>query len=269
MPASSFNTIISSIQLKNTFGVVIPYYNRKDRIGRCLSSINKAAEKANDMVKVAIVDDGSNKENADYLDELSLTYFSNIELIIHHKKNGSCCQARAEGIRLLHEEGVEYTLHIDSDDYVTDNMIVDMKYLVERYPDVDIMLTWMSCYNIGIFQEYRYWPYRYPEPCYKIIPADINRINNISNPVVTKICKTELWYRAIQKLDPKLYINCGEDLILETCLFSEAKTMMYTDKGYYVYEFAQPDSIVQNTEYSKPPQDLIFARNMAYFEGIK
>lgn len=262
-------SISNPLSNSNKFGVVIPYYNRKDRICRCLDSINRSAEVAKDTVQVVIVDDGSNKENADFLDELSLKYYSAIELNIIHKKNGSCCQARAEGIRLLSGLGVEYTVHIDSDDYVMDNMVTDLSYLVNNYPNVDVMLTWMSCYNIGIFQEYRYQPYRYPEPCYQVIPADINKINNISNPVVTKICKTELWYRAIQKLDPKLYINCGEDLILETCLFSEAKTMMYTDKGYYVYEFAQPDSIVQNTEYSKPPADLIFARNMAYFEGMK
>jgi len=95
-----------------------------------------------------------------------------------------------------------------------------------------------------------------------VMPTEMKLVTDITNPIIAKLAKTELWMKCIDGL--KSYVNCGEDLILDTLLFSVAKTMVYTDAMYYVYEVNSPGSIVAATDYKEKPKDLQFALNMAY-----
>lgn len=100
--------------------IIIPVYNVKEYLPRCISSIIK--ECANIDYEAILVDDGST-DGSDILCDKLAKEAKQFQVL--HKTNGGLSDARNYGV--LHAQG-EYIFYIDSDDYLADG---GMKIMVE------------------------------------------------------------------------------------------------------------------------------------------
>ncbi|WP_342042987.1 glycosyltransferase family 2 protein [Bacillus sp. OTU2372] len=99
--------------MKPFFSVIVPVYNVKEYLIRCIESIQT---QSNGNMEIILVDDGSTDGSGDLCDELANKYN---EIIAFHKPNGGLASARNFGMQ--HAVG-KYICFIDSDDWVEPSM---------------------------------------------------------------------------------------------------------------------------------------------------
>lgn len=94
---------------RDLISVIVPVYNIKEYIGRCVDSILAQTWK---NLEVLLVDDGSTDGTGELVDELRE---KDARIRVFHKKNGGSSSARNFGIR---EAKGKYLGFVDSDDYI-------------------------------------------------------------------------------------------------------------------------------------------------------
>ncbi|MDY6030089.1 MAG: glycosyltransferase family 2 protein [Acidaminococcaceae bacterium] len=113
--------------------IIIPVYNVEKYLSDCLDSVINQTYK---NLEIILVDDGSTDDSGKICDDYAMID-NRIKVI--HKHNEGVTLARI--VAFQHSQG-EFIMFIDSDDYVSDN-IVDRMVFVQREYDVDIV----SCQN--------------------------------------------------------------------------------------------------------------------------
>lgn len=93
--------------------VVIPVYNIRDYVERCVRSVLAQPDVP---LEVLIVDDGSTDDSGAVCDALAA---EDSRVTVIHKPNGGLSDARNYG--LCHAQG-EYILFMDGDDWLTENV---------------------------------------------------------------------------------------------------------------------------------------------------
>lgn len=97
--------------------VIIPFYNTDESVfAQCLNSINDSVYKD---IEIIIVDDGSRKALADFLDGIPLK-FVDLQVHVFHQKNSGPSAARNLGMK---KASGDFILFIDSDDLISQNYI--------------------------------------------------------------------------------------------------------------------------------------------------
>ena len=99
---------------KCIFSIVVPVYNVKDCLDRCVSSLLQQ-DFPDEKYEVILVDDGSGDGSGPQCDGYAEEY-ANVK--VFHKENGGLSSARNCGID---RAGGTYILFVDSDDYVDKN----------------------------------------------------------------------------------------------------------------------------------------------------
>lgn len=94
--------------------VVIPVYNVKAYIRKCVESVNNQTYR---NLEIILVDDGSTDGSNKICDDLAL---EDDRVLVIHKKNGGLSDARNVGIN---KAKGKYITFIDSDDYVSNDYI--------------------------------------------------------------------------------------------------------------------------------------------------
>ncbi len=111
--------------------VIIPVYNTKDYLKKCLDSlINQSLAE----IEILAVDDGSTDGSGEILKEYAQKYPKKFKAFF--KENGG--QASARNLALLHAKG-EYLGFVDSDDWVDTEMYLEM-YQKAKSEDADIVI---------------------------------------------------------------------------------------------------------------------------------
>ncbi len=110
--------------MKNSpkISVIVPFYNSANTIERCVQSI--FAQKV-DVMDIIFVDDHGNDGSFEKLTDILKKYPDRKDQvrIIRHERNRGSAAARQTGI----ENAIgEYTIQIDSDDYIDENMFSSM-----------------------------------------------------------------------------------------------------------------------------------------------
>lgn len=123
--------------------IIIPVYNTKQYIVRCLNSI--LSQMQND-IELIIVDDGSTDGSSKIIDEIAIRWQSVIKVI--HKENGGQSEARNIGIEK--SEG-EYLFFVDSDDYLVDDIMSEL--MTELNKDADIVEFGFNVYRRNKIQK--------------------------------------------------------------------------------------------------------------------
>lgn len=109
--------------------VIVPCYNAKKYLDKCLNSLINQTMKE---IEIICVNDGSIDNTINILRK----YQKNDKRItVINKENGGVSSARNEGIKFAHGE---YIIFIDSDDYVDINMFSDM-YQIAMKTNSDIV----------------------------------------------------------------------------------------------------------------------------------
>lgn len=114
------------------FSIVIPVYNAKTSLERCVDSWLCQTRKD---LEIILVDDGSSDGSKELCDELAKNH-SGTCLRVIHQANSGVSAARNAGIRAA--EG-EFLLFTDSDDYVETDYLEKMAALQEN-SDADLVL---------------------------------------------------------------------------------------------------------------------------------
>lgn len=100
--------------MKDLVSVIVPVYNVKDYLEKCVQSIVYQTYK---QLEIILVDDGSTDDSGVLCDRLAQKY---TRIRVVHKKNGGLSSARNAGIEVATGD---YWLFVDSDDYIHYNMV--------------------------------------------------------------------------------------------------------------------------------------------------
>ncbi len=104
--------------------IIIPVYNTPlQDLERCLNSI---INQTKDNYKVYIIDDGSNEETKNYLDDFIKEKHN---FLVKHIENGGVSNARNTGLEI---SSAEYIAFVDADDTLTPNFIEEAYQLVKE-----------------------------------------------------------------------------------------------------------------------------------------
>lgn len=104
--------------------VIIPVYNIRDYLKRCVDSICHQTYR---NLEILLVDDGSTDGTAGLCDELALT---DARIRVFHKENGGSSSARNLGIE---KANGHYLGFVDSDDYIEPDMYAKLVEAVRKY----------------------------------------------------------------------------------------------------------------------------------------
>lgn len=121
-----------------TVSIIVPFYNTD--ILYCKKCLSSLCNQSYGNIEIIVVDDGSTRESAILLDEVSLCD-SRIRVI--HKPNGGVSSARNIGINAAKGE---YIAFVDSDDWVEPSFI---EILVGTLEDNSVQIS-----VVGVFEEY-------------------------------------------------------------------------------------------------------------------
>lgn len=110
------------------FSLIVPVYNVEDYILKCLESINEQTYK---NYEVIIVDDGSKDSSSTMIKK----FIKGKENFKYYKKeNGGLSDARNYGLKYITGD---YLLFLDSDDYISKELLVNLfKEIKEYHPDI-------------------------------------------------------------------------------------------------------------------------------------
>lgn len=125
---------------------VIVTYNIGKQLAKCFYSIIDQVD------KVIIVDNGSNKETTDYLEKLEDRY--NIK-IIYNKDNYGIAIALNQGIKYAKKGGYEWILTMDNDSEATKNMVDVMFKTYEDINDLEICSIFPMYIEKGVNNHYK------------------------------------------------------------------------------------------------------------------
>lgn len=112
--------------------IIVPVYNVKDYLQKCLDSLVHQTLKD---IEIVVVDDGSTDGSGEFIDAYASGYPDFIKVI--HKPNGGLMSAWTTGVRASHGEYIGF---IDSDDYATLDMYESL-YNLAIDNDVDIVIS--------------------------------------------------------------------------------------------------------------------------------
>lgn len=104
--------------------LVIPVYNVEKYIERCIRSVIHQTYK---NIEIILIDDGSTDQSGVICDKCKCM---DCRIQVVHKYNGGLSDARNYGIRLAKGKYISF---IDSDDYIEEDMVEYLYYLLEKY----------------------------------------------------------------------------------------------------------------------------------------
>lgn len=113
------------------FSLIVPVYKVEDYLPKCIESVLR--QKYRDF-ELLLIDDGTPDNCGKICDDYAAKYPDRI--IAVHQPNGGAGAARNHGIRL--SKG-EYLLFLDSDDYLSEDLLSDLAAVIEQTP-VDLIL---------------------------------------------------------------------------------------------------------------------------------
>lgn len=223
--------------------IIVPVYNTEKYLNRCIDSIIQAIKLVKDKVEIIIINDGS-KGNADEIIESYVKNFPDTIVYIKQENKG---RGATRNVGISKARG-KYISFIDSDDYIDDNMYLDMlsklksedadiaicdfQNIIENNPEnsgrieaknLNIEDNKFGCFDVLIL----------PSCCNKIISKEL--FNNVKFPE---------------------HINY-EDLAIIPSIVLKAKKIVYLPNMYYKY-YQNSDSIM-NKEYDTENLNLIDA----------
>ncbi len=213
------------------YSVIIPVYNSKKTIKRCIESIT--SQDRTD-VEIIIINDGSTDESESLCKALQ-TEHNNIIYI--HKENGGVSSARNLGLSVAKGK---YVMFVDSDDYV-DSECFDV---LDNYTksDADFYQFGFSIVAKGLVKETHVWSERH-----------VNNLSEketfIGESVVTRSinsCWAKLYKRKIvEEKDLRFCeeLSIGEDLTFVFTFLLSADKIERIDSTIYFVDVSNEESL--------------------------
>lgn len=210
--------------------VIIPIYNVEEYLERCLDSV---LSQGIQNMEIICVNDGS----TDNCRNIIRSYAQKDSRIVAvEKQNGGLVSARKAGLKVSRGK---YIIHIDSDDWIEQDMFQSMMTCAEK-TDCDIVCT-------GIIRDYgnnlAYEYIHFDEGLYEGVPLNntlkCNMVDerfmkyNLAPHLVTKMCRANLMKEKYNSIPDET--NLDEDVISTYPMLLAAKKVYVLDKCFYHY----------------------------------
>lgn len=114
---------------------IVPAYNVESYIDRCIISLCRQNIHKNDY-EIIIVNDGSTDNTLLKINSLISKYAEN-NIVLIDKPNGGLSSARNAGMAVANGE---YIWFVDSDDYIEEDCLYDIKLYIEEFYKLDVLL---------------------------------------------------------------------------------------------------------------------------------
>lgn len=214
-----------------TFSVVIPVYNVKDYLPKCIDSV--LAQDFADC-EILLVDDGSTDgESGAICDRYAAAHPEQIRVI--HKPNGGLGDARNVGLEAAQGD---YLVFIDSDDYIGSGMLTTLAAAIDRFHS-DVIDFGFAVDTDG----------RITKQLVDDLPHD--RVFTLSEQPQLLLTQPNAWSRCWKR---SLFLDTGirypsrvwyEDIRTTTKLFAAAKSICAVADVFYYY-VVREGSITRN-----------------------
>ena len=225
--------------------VIVPVYNIRERIARCVDSITNQTHGA---LQIVLVDDGSTDGSGDLCDALA-AQDARIEVI--HRVNGGASAARNTGLNRVRGEWIAF---VDSDDYVSPYYIEDM--LAAAQGDCDMAVchcVWVPDVEDGPGAQFgrhsRSQRITGREACVRNFGGDVVLLITCWG----KLFRAHLW-EGLRYPEGKMV---AEDLFVSHSLFYRAGGIAITDAVLYAY--VQSEGSLMRREFTAQRLDVLDA----------
>ena len=223
---------------KYKISVIVPVYNVKKYLNRCIESI---LNQSYTNIEVIIVDDGSTDGSENICDDFIL---KDSRVKVFHKKNGGLSDARNFGMK--HATG-NYISFIDSDDYIFKDLLKYQLDIIKKY-NADICI----CDPVHVFNE----KVTFEQPSFF-------KIYNSENAIEEMLYQTSFLVSAWGKLYSKRVLKdiefpvnkLFEDSAVMYKIFEKADFIVYSNAKYYAYVHRSESITTQ--KFSKRDFDII------------
>ena len=213
------------------FSILVPVYNVEKYLNQCVESLLNQTYK--DEYEIILVDDGSTDSSGLICDKYQKNTPDKIKVI--HKKNEGLVSARQAGIEIANGE---FSLFVDSDDFVEANLLETVNNCIERNNKPDMVIYSFRYYTNGKTIE-RKNTLSENELVFsndnKTILYEALISTTFINSLWTKALKTE-----ILKNDPTNYSlyydkNMAEDTFRSIHLLTASERIIYINEPLYYY----------------------------------
>lgn len=213
--------------MNKLISVIIPVYNVKNYLERCVNSILSQSYK---KLEIILVDDGSTDGSGKLCDEIAK---KDLRIVVLHKNNGGLSEARNYGIERAKGEYISF---VDSDDWIAPTMIEDLYNSILKY-GVKLAI----CETTYAYECYNYSPRTTGDAflldklsAYKLLLKNRRFRTNAWN----KLYLADIWSK-LRFPKGKKY----EDVYIMHEVYDMCDNIAYVDKALYYY-FQRSDSIV-------------------------
>jgi glycosyltransferase involved in cell wall biosynthesis len=208
--------------------VIVPCYNVMQYVKTCIDSV---LSQTYTNIELVLIDDGS----TDSTNEVIVNSIKDVENVVYiRNKNAGVSNARNTGI--IHSSG-EYIMFIDSDDYISHNMIFNMYKLIMKYESDFVRCNIQKEYidekttkkEKPVYSKVRYLDKeKFPKTIYRKI---------LSTETINSVCFS-LFKSNIIKQNNLFFredVYNGEDAIFLMNYINNSKSIVYTPTPYYHY----------------------------------
>jgi len=230
---------------KQKISFIIPVYNIKNYIEKCVNSILNQNNEIYDK-EIIIVNDGSTDGVEDVFNN-----FNDNNIIIINKKNGGLSSARNAGLKVATGD---YIWFVDGDDYIENNSFEILQTNIKNKE-----------YDIVYFNYYK----DYQIKKYSIIEPETNKDSLTKILINTSPC-TKIFRRDFL-LEKDGWFDEGiiyEDLALIPYLVSQSKKDLFINECLYNYVY-RDNSIMNNNKTFKSNRDDKFKSLKRLIERFK
>jgi glycosyltransferase involved in cell wall biosynthesis len=242
--------------------IIVPVYNAKKTINRCIESLRNQTF---DDIEIILVNDGSKDNSRIICDKYAA---EDNRIVVIHKVNQGVSKARNTGIERATSE---YIMFVDSDDYIKSNMcevllnsIDNTEYEVamggyERdfIFNGDITKTITTIPNIesikSLSQYRNNWSSLFEKALFNAPWGKLYKASCIKNNGI-------LFNESL---------SCGEDLLFNLQVFSDVYKIAISNEVFYVYECSEKESLTTKFDSEKYINDrFLYNRTLDYLKNI-
>ena len=205
--------------------IIVPAYNIKQYIGRCLDSILRQSHR---LIEVIVVDDGSTDGTWEVIEQYAAM---DHRVVPVHKDNGGVSSARLIGLSYVKGEYIGF---VDGDDYIEENMYSYLLANAIKYCADISHCGYQMIYPDGHIDFY-YGTEQIREQNHEDGLRDLLQGNLIEPSLGNK-----LYYKGVIEgfVQSRLWdqsIRINEDLLMNYLFFKKAHKSVYDDKVLYHY----------------------------------
>lgn len=213
------------------FSILVPVYNVEKYLEQCVESL--LDQTFDGKYEIILVNDGSTDSSGRICDKYAQSHPERVRVI--HKKNEGLVSARQTGIEIANGE---YTLFVDSDDFVENHLLETVNDCIKRNSNPDMVIYSFKYYSNGKTAERK-----------STLAVNETIFENVSKKevyeaLISTSFITSLWSKALKtiilKNDPTDYSqyynkNMAEDWFRSIHLLTEAESIVYINKHLYNY----------------------------------